>query len=41
MSQILRSLVHKKNNQSQKSPTGPTERTPKPENLIARSQLTS
>ena len=24
---------------SEKSPTGPTERTPKPENLIARSQL--
>ena len=25
---------------SKKSPTGPTERTPKPEYLIARSQLT-
>ena len=25
---------------SKKSPTGPTEWTPKPENLIARSQLT-
>ena len=27
------------NHQSKKSPTGPTERTPKPENLTARSQL--
>ena len=32
-------MLQKNNLQSKKSPTGPTEQTPKPEYLIARSQL--